>query len=101
MIMIETGATKPEREMFRLREAGCAAILRFFGQNKLVDLGVLGTRSRRAACHSLLIVFGADNHHSGSNSEVGGRLLVVRVFRRAGERADVALSRRRQARRRD
>jgi hypothetical protein len=41
MIMIETGATKPEREMFRLREAGCAAILRFFGQNKLVDLGVL------------------------------------------------------------
>ena len=41
MIAIETGATKPEREMFRLTNAGCAAILRFIGRGQLVDLGVL------------------------------------------------------------
>jgi hypothetical protein len=41
MIAIETGATKPEREMFRLTDAGCAAILHFIGQDQLVDLGVL------------------------------------------------------------
>jgi hypothetical protein len=41
MIVIETSATQPELEMFRLTEVGYAAIGRFFGQKKLVDLGVL------------------------------------------------------------
>jgi hypothetical protein len=41
MIVVEAGATKPECEMFRLTDAGCAAILRFLGREQLVDLGVL------------------------------------------------------------
>ncbi|QIG96578.1 GIY-YIG nuclease family protein [Bradyrhizobium sp. 6(2017)] len=41
MITIEAGATRPEREMFRLTETGYAAILRFIRRRKLIDLGVL------------------------------------------------------------
>jgi hypothetical protein len=41
MIAVEIGAAKPEREMFRLTNVGCAAILHFVGREKLVDLGVL------------------------------------------------------------
>ncbi len=41
MIVVETGATKPENELFRLTSAGCAAALSFIGRRQLVDLGIL------------------------------------------------------------
>lgn len=41
MIVVETGATKPENELFRLTSVGCAAALSFIGRRQLVDLGIL------------------------------------------------------------